>query len=289
MKRILLLTLLCCFTLAPQMAAASAESEFALFKRTISPTYKWGENGVLTIPKADPVGQYNLYLGANVQDAGKIEGKRLYLTNTSLMAGSSTDVEIGYTRRDLIWDDLKRTDVSMDTFHMKARIFDMANNFIPKVALGVNAASLTGNQFSNTGNILFNPYLTASVNLPIFDADYALFSATGVVESLYNEGASSKPFYSVGADLRLFNMLYLVTEMQGINNQNDRQVINAGAKLKYGWVSLGLGGFNLATKKTESGGNKLDSSNSYWIASVTLDIPFGDLYRAKSGNKEGTK
>jgi len=289
MKRVLLFTLLGCFTLSAQMASASQESEFALFKRTISPAYKWGENGVLTIPKADPVGKYNLYLGANVQDSGVIEGKNLYLTTGTIMVGTSTDVEIGYTRRELIWDDFKRTEVNMDTLHMKARILHLADSFFPRVSMGINASSIEGNKFSSQGNILFNPYLTATLNIPIVDSDYALLSATAMAENVYNDGSSSSPFYSVGADLRLFRMLYLVAEMQGLSNKNDRQVVNAGAKLKYGWVSLGLGGFNLATEKTDGGGNRFDSSKSYWLANVTLDIPLGDMYREKSGKKEETK
>ncbi|MDD5711541.1 MAG: hypothetical protein PHY31_02150 [Smithellaceae bacterium] len=270
----------------PRAGAATTESDFAMFKRIISPAYKWGENGLLTVPKATTIGRYNFYLAANAQDAGKIEDRRIFLTTGSVMLGTSTDVELGYTKRTFIWDDFKRSDVDMDTAHLKARILHFSNDFIPQISVGINGASIHGNRVSNQGDILFNPYLAATINIPIVNRDYAILSATGVAEVLYNQGVSSDPFYSVGVDLILFKHLYLVAEVQGLNLKNQRQVVNAGAKFKYGWFSVGVGGFNLAAQKVATGEETLETENSYLMAHASFEIPLERLCERKSGEEK---
>lgn len=260
--------------------AGSREASFALFKRSISPVYNWGENGLLTVPKAVTLGKGNFYLAGSAQDAGRIEGDDLYLTALTLMAGTSDDVELGYTRRQFVWDNLDKTDLEMDTFHFKARIFHMTDYFVPQLALGIHAVSLEDNEFSSHKEILFNPYLSATIQIPL-GTEKALFSVTGVAEVLYNEGESGEVFYSAGADLGLWETLYLIAEVQGINRKDEDHIVNFGAKLKSGWFSLGLGLVNaLEEKAAEVKEDKED--DLYWIGYAAIEIPLGKMLGEKS-------
>lgn len=261
-------------------SAASKQAQFALFKRSISPDYMWGENGVITIPKAMPTGKWNIYAAGNAQDSGTIAGDRLFLTSATLMVGTSDDVEFGFTRRQFIWDNLDKTNLSMDTYSFKARVFHMTDSILPQVALGVNAVSLSENDFQSQKDILFNPYLSATVRVPLFSGK-AILSATGVAESIYNEGESSNLFFSAGTDLILFDMLYLLGEVQGLNKENEDYVVNLGAKVKIGWFSLGLAGYNVIQKEISTGepGFKNDATDLRVYASV--EVPLGKLLTKK--------
>ena len=46
------------------VAAQTSDTQFALFKRTIAPVMRWGENGILTVPKATTLGRANFFIGA---------------------------------------------------------------------------------------------------------------------------------------------------------------------------------------------------------------------------------
>jgi hypothetical protein len=259
--------------------AGSREASFALFKRSISPVYHWGENGLITVPKAVTLGKGNIYLAGSVQDAGKLEGDNLYLTAATIMAGTSEDVELGYTRRQFIWDNFDKTDLEMDTFHFKARVFHMTDHYIPQLAVGIHAVSLSDNEFSSKDEILFNPYLAATIQVPL-GTEKAMFSVTGVAEVLYNEGESGEAFFSAGADLVLWETLYLVAEIQGINRDKEDHIVNFGAKLKSGWFSLGVSLFNaLEEKAAEDKGKKED--NSYWMGYAAVEIPLGKIFGGK--------
>jgi hypothetical protein len=263
--------------------AASKQAEFALFKRNINPDYNWGENGVITIPKAVTIGKGNFYLGGSAQDAGKISGDRLYMTSATFMAGTSDDVEFGYTRRQLIWDNFDRTDLAMDTLSFKARIFHMTDSIIPQVALGMNAVSLKNNDFDNQKDILFNPYLAATIRVPLF-TEKAVLSATATAESIYNEGESSDLYFSAGADLALFDMVYLMAEVQGINKEHEDSVTNIGAKFKYGWVSVGVAAYNVIKKDVSTGEKEFTDDSTDIRAFALVEIPLGKIL-SKTVNK----
>ncbi len=157
-RRLLILAVLFLLRLS-LLYAAEDELEFALFKRTVSPVMMWGENGVLTVPKATTVGKGIAYAGVFGQQAGRLNGLDLYLTSATAMIGTSSDVELGYTRRQLIWEDLYFTDMAMDTFHLKARVLDFGEDVMPSVAVGMNGVSLVDNSFTQSSDILFNPYV----------------------------------------------------------------------------------------------------------------------------------
>jgi hypothetical protein len=279
------LTAIVLFWVCQTASAASKQAEFALFKRCITPEYKWGENGVITIPKAIPTGKWNIYAAGSAQDAGTINDDRIFLTSATIMVGTSDDVEFGYTRRQFIWDNFDKTDLSMDTYSFKARVFHMTDYIIPQAAIGVNAVSLDDNEFDNQDDILFNPYLAVTIQVPLF-TEKAVLSATAVVESIYNEGESSDAFYSAGADLKLFDMLYLMAEVQGIEKSQEDYVVNLGAKVKIGWFSLGLAGYNVVQKDVSTGDPGFNEDSTDLRAYASVEIPLGKMFSTGKSGKE---
>ncbi len=284
--RKMVLTAIMVFWACQTVSAASKQSEFALFKRSINPDYNWGENGVITVPKAMPAGKGNIYLAGSAQDSGTVEGDRIFLTSVTGVVGTSDDVEFGYTRRQFIWDNLDRTDLSMDTYSFKARIFHMTDSIIPQIALGMNAVSLNDNEFDRQEDILFNPYLAVTMRVPLF-TEKAVLSATAVAESIYNEGETSDLYFSAGADLKLFDMLYLMAEVQGMGKEDEDQVVNLGAKVKMGWVSLGVAVYNCIQEDVSTGDPGFSDDSSDVRAYALVEIPLGKMF-SKSENKTDT-
>lgn len=286
-KRYLLLALALLLCIGSAFAQTE-DTEFALFKRTVAPVMRWGENGIMTVPKATTLGKGNFFIGAMGQQAGTIEGLGLYLTSASLMAGTSDDVEFGYTRRQLIWEDLYFSNLSMDTFHMKARFLNFADYFIPQAAIGVNAVSLVDNKFTDRNDILFNPYLAVTSTIPIFTPKI-LFSVTAVAETIMNKDQLGKYQFSGGADLNLFNFLYGFAEIQGFDpNSVKSEVLNVGVKLRLGFLSAGLGMFNISLTPGEGSNiidqyasSLLDLANANYMATVAIDIRLGKKAPAK--------
>jgi hypothetical protein len=289
MKRKFVLLAVAVILCIGSVSAQSGDNEFALFKRTIAPVMRWGENGILTVPKATTLGKGNFFVGAMGQQAGTIEGLDLYLTSVSLMAGTSDDVEFGYTRRQLIWEDLYFSNLSMDTFHMKARFLNFGDYLLPQAAIGVNAVSLVDNKFEDRNDILFNPYLAVTSTIPIFTPKI-LFSVTAVAETIMNKDQLGKYQFSGGADINLFNFLYGFAEVQGFdpNALVASQVVNAGIKLRLGPLSAGIGMFNMSLNPGEGdnvidqyASSLLDLANANYMATVAFDIKLGAKPKAK--------
>lgn len=289
MKRKIVLLAVAVILCIGSVAAQTGDTEFALFKRTIAPVMRWGENGILTVPKATTLGKGNFFVGAMGQQAGTIEGLDLYLTSVSLMAGTSDDVEFGYTRRQLIWEDLYFSNLSMDTFHLKARFLNFGDYLIPQAAIGVNAVSLVDNKFEDRNDILFNPYLAVTSTIPIFTPKI-LLSVTAVAETIMNENQLGQYQFSGGADINLFNFLYGFAEVQGFdpNALVANQVVNAGVKLRLGPLSAGIGIFNMSLTPGEGdnlvdqyASSLLDLANANYMATVALDIRLGAKPKAK--------
>jgi hypothetical protein len=287
---------LLCFT---QLFASSGELNFALFKRNIAPVMKWGENGVLMVPKATTVGRTNTYVGLMGQHVGEVNNTNIYLTSLSLMAGTSEDVELGYTRRQIIWEDLYYTDFSMDTFHLKARVLDFNQDLIPEVAVGMNGVSLVENSFEDTQDVLFNPYIAATSNLKIIP-DFLELSVTAVGETIMSEGDFGALQFSLGADVQLLDFLYAFGELQGVKvdienfdiSESSNEMVNFGAKVKFGWLTAGAGMFNIirgsgTDVEDQSLVGNIESStfnfdNAFYMASVIVEIPLGQI----TGSKE---
>jgi len=285
-KRVLVIAaLILCAGIA---AAQSEDREFALFKRTVAPVMRWGENGIITVPKATTLGKTNFFFGLMGQPAGTLQGLNLYTTSLSLMAGTSDDVEMGYTRRQIIWQDFMLSNLAMDSFHLKARFLNLGDYLLPQAAIGINAVSLVDNKFENRNDILFNPYLSVTSTIPIFTKKM-LFSVTAVAETIMNENEMGTYMFSGGADLNLFNFLYGFAELQGFNPKVDsNEVLNLGIKLRFGFVSLGVGMFNISLETADSdniidqyASSFLDLANANYLATLAIDIRLGNKAQAR--------
>lgn len=288
MKRRALLLAVALILCIGSMYGQSVEAEFAMFKRIVAPVMKWGVNGILTVPKANTIGKLNFYTAALGQEAGVLENLKLYNSSISFMAGSSEDIELGYTRRQLLWEDFMFSDLSMDTFHLKARILDLGDFYLPQIAIGTNMVSLVDNTFTNKDNILFNVYAAATSTIPIFTPKMTL-SLTAVAETIMNEGELGVYQFSGGADLNLFNVLFAFGEVQGFNpNKVNNEIINVGAKLKIGPISAGVGLFGISRLADPTGtllenieSSTFDIENARWMATVGIELDLG-----KSGAKK---
>lgn len=287
MKKKLLLLALALVLCIGNAAAQSVEAEFAMFKRIISPVMKWGVNGILTVPKANTIGKLNFYTAAMAKEAGTLEGLKLYNSSLSVMAGSSEDVELGYTRRQLLWEDFMFSDLSMDTFHLKARVLNLGDFFWPQVAVGTNMVSLVDNSFTNKDNILFNVYAAATSTIPIFTPKMTI-SVTAVAETIMNEGELGVYQFSGGADFNFFNFLFAFAEVQGFNPEEiNHEIINVGAKVKLGPLTGGAGLFGISRLADPTGtlvdnveSSTFDISNAKWMATLGFEL---DLSNSGSG------
>jgi hypothetical protein len=238
----------------------------------------WGENGMMLVPKAQPIGKGDINTGITSVDSGQIQGKKLYLTTGTLMFGASEDVEIGVSKRTFIWEDGYRTDIEMDSFHLKARVFNLTDYYTPQISVGVNGASIASNSFKEEKDILYNPYVVMTLPIKIVTEDY-LFSISAVGEKIFSDGEGTEIIWSAGGDLIFFNTLYLMAEAQGLGQEEEEPVINVGAKVKYGWFSFGAGLFNIAKDKVQSGDvGSEENDEQYWMVHMNMEIPLLKLF-----------
>jgi hypothetical protein len=104
--------------------------------------------------------------------------------------------------------------------------------------------------------------------------DNFIISLTGMAEKLYSDGEGGETIFSAGADMILFDSLYLMAEAQGVGQDTEEPVINIGGKVKYGWFSLGAGLFNIQQQKIKDGKIGADENKEqYWMASLSMEIP----------------
>ena len=248
--------------------ADTATSDYNMFKRSTSPAYLWGGNGVLTIPKAQPVGKYNTYLAAYGQEAGTIQGDTLYYSRATLMIGTSDDVELGFTKAQLIWDNGEKTDVEADVYSCKARVLNLGEYWLPSVAIGAHGTSLQGNRFNSEKDLLFNPYITATIKVPLFHEN-VIFSGTIDSEWLHNNGESTKDFINIGVDISILDdFLIVAAEQLGVNDEELEPTFNVAAKLKLlKVIHIGLGQYNLGEK---------NDRDAYFVGFIGISMPFGD-------------
>lgn len=257
-------------------SADTSTAEFALFKRSITPVYLWGTNGIVATPQASPVGKHNVYVASMGSNAGTIQGEKLYNTRTTIVIGTSDDVELGYTKNTLYWENGDRTDLDADIFHFKARIFNMAKYFIPQVAVGTLGVSLNANRFDSERDILFNPYITSTVNIPLFTKSI-IFSVTFDNEWVYLSGEKTDYVANLGVSISLFNgKILFATEYQGFEEGADSAILNLAITGKIGGLSVGWGRFNMLGSSVEK---DMDLSNSYTIAYVGYSLPFGKWFK----------
>ncbi len=260
------------------ISAETVASEFSLFKRITSPAMNWGENGLMLVPKAQPIGKGDVNFGVTTLNSGQIQGEKLYLTTGTLMIGTSEDVEVGISKRTFIWENGDRTDIEMDSFHLKARVLQLTDFYTPQVAIGVNGVSIKANSFDDESDILYNPYVVVTLPVRMF-TDNFIISFTGVAEKLYSDGEGGETILSAGADMILYDTVYLMAEAQGIEQETEEPIINLGAKLKYGWFSIGAGLFNIQQQKVKDGNiGAEENKEQYWMANLSVEIPLLKLF-----------
>lgn len=243
-----LIPVLCGIAISLGVGNANASADhFSRFKQTITPSYLLGVNGLVTIPTADTVGRHNAFVGATVVDAGEVAGESLYNVRASAVFGSSDDVELGYTRNTLIWDNGDRTEMDADVFHFKVRLLNLANSFIPKVAFGTLAMSVRENEFDQGSDVLFAPFVVATSRFPL--ADGHELTVTADMEWLHHGGQDSEQFFNAGiAGSFWHEKLTVVLEKQGIGRDGDdaEAVTNVAVQAKlYDMFTLGLGVYDL--------------------------------------------
>ena len=274
-KRIGIAALVLLGALTPLVgSAATATADYAMFKRSIAPTYAWGENGVLTIPKAQPIGRYNLYGAASGFDAGSIQGEKVYNTKATFVLGTSEDVEIGYTKNQLIWNNGDRTDLDADVFHLKARILNLSEYFLPQISIGTVGVSMRQNQFTSSSSVLFNPFLVATSRIPLF-TESAILSLTVDAEQIYLNGEATSTFYNAGIDLSLFDeVLIVAAEVQGAGKKKADPIVNVAARIKlFEVLSVGAGQYNMTKGAYDA---RVPGSSAYFVGFVALQLPLGD-------------
>lgn len=275
MKRRIVVVLCCLFFFVPGLSAETKNSEYALFKKMIAPVYKFGENGIITVPKAVPAGVGNVYYGANGQTAGKVQGEQLYLVTESLMFGTSTDVELGGTKRQFVWGSGEMSTIKSDTFHFKANVLHFPDYIIPQLAIGMNAMSLTQGSDSEENTTLFNTYATTTIEIPF--GEFFKMSITGCMENNYVDGKGTTPFYSMGMDMNFADTLYLFGEYNGMKKEDQDPVANAGLKVKLWWFDFGIAGYNLTGNKlSEEEG--LEQDEARFVGHFVFQIPFKQLF-----------
>ena len=124
----------------------------------------------------------------------------------------------------------------------------------------------------------------------IFEAVYTL-KKEGVqvdpeimIPIIMNENELGLYQFSGGVDLNLFNFLYGFAEVQGFNPKAPvaNQVVNAGVKLRLGFLSAGIGMFNVKVTPGEGdtfvdqyASSILDLANANYMATVAIDIKLG--------------
>jgi hypothetical protein len=104
-----------------------------------------------------------------------------------------------------------------------------------------------------------------------------------------NKDQLGKYQFSGGADLNLFNFLYGFAEIQGFDpNSVKSEVLNVGVKLRLGFLSAGLGMFNISLTPGEGSNiidqyasSLLDLANANYMATVAFDIRLGKKAPAK--------
>jgi hypothetical protein len=269
-------------TLSIDLFAGTSASTYALYKQSISPAMSWADNGILTVPKANTIGRNNINFGITSIDSGSINNQKLYLTSATLMLGTSEDVELGYTKKTFIWEDGERSDINMDTIHLKARLLHITDYYTPQIAFGINGASLSGGKVTNATKeeFLFNPYIAITIPIRVF-TDNFIMTFTAVAENIMSEGDSTETFFSGGMDLQIYRDFYLMAEAHGLNTDDgEPPIVNIGFKYRYGWMSLGAGLFNISEDKLkEKKVNASENKEQYWMLHANITIPMGKIVK----------
>jgi hypothetical protein len=104
-----------------------------------------------------------------------------------------------------------------------------------------------------------------------------------------NENSLGTYQFSGGVDLNIFDFLFGFAEIQGFDpNTTNNEVLNVGVKLRLGFLSAGVGLFNIGLKTGEGdniwdeyASSVLDLANANYMATVAFDIRLGKKPQSK--------
>jgi hypothetical protein len=203
-------------------SAATTGLDWAFFKNYMAPAWVWGQNGLITIPIAETLGKGHVALSFNGIDSGKLQDKQLVYTTASLQIGTSSDVELGYTKKFLVWNWM-RTDIEGETLHLKVKVFDVSES-APKISLGTIAFALTNKDNYSAKDMFFDVFAVLSQNLSI--ARIHLGYEFGMVGQ-----ATSKAFFFAGTDIPI-GPFSILGEYVGSDKEGQGGVSNAGLSFR---------------------------------------------------------
>ena len=149
-------------------------------------------------------------------------------STVSLQVGTSADVEIGYTKKFLLWQ-WKQTDIEGEILHLKVKLLDVSE-YAPKVSLGTVAFALTNKDNYSTKDMFFDVFTVVSQN--IYLARLHLGYEFGMVGQ-----ATSKAFFFAGTDIPI-GPVSLLGEYVGSDKEGKGGVANAGISYKAGGNNL---------------------------------------------------
>ena len=219
---VLALFLILAFSATSASAVVTTGLDWAFFKNYNSPAWVWGVNGLITMPIAQTMGKGRVAVSLSGIDCGTLQGKQMVFSTASLQVGTSSDVELGYTKKFLAWD-WNRTDVEGEILHLKVKILDVAEN-APKVSIGTIAFALTNKDNYSAKDMFFDVFAVVSQQIGI-----------GRIHLGYEFGmvgqATSKPFLFAGTDIPIGPLL-LIGEYVGSDKDGQGGVTNAGISYK---------------------------------------------------------
>jgi hypothetical protein len=253
---------------APVAASDTEEAKaVGLFFRTTSPTYLWGQNGILTAPSATTVGEWRVSLATTGDYAGDVQDEAMLDVKGSLTVSTGGDLEVGITKKTLLWaQSFERTPLDSTVLHAKYTAVDIKNEkwwWIPKVGVGVFGYQVNRKDNFDLGDTFLDGFLVVSEVMAFkpLTARLHLGANVGMLGS-----AETKAYFFAGGDLTtLWGWLTIACEHVGANRDGLNGVTNAGLAVNlFGIGQLGLMLYNF-----------LDYDNSQWQVNLGANIPVG--------------
>ncbi len=284
---------------APAPTTVNRDQRYALFKRTLSPTWVRGANGYLTAPNAGTIGHLSVAGGAWIQDSGEVDppgakpSTQVYTNTFSAFVGTSGDVEFGATKKVVTFDDFTSEGLNMEAniLHFKARVLKITD-WLPIIGVGANAIEVTDSAFQDVEtNVDVYAVGTETIKLgPLW-----LNASVGIQTGLLGNQASDNVLFAA-AQINLTRHLLFAAEVVGANQaatetgnvklgKNAILNLTAALNIPIGRLDLqvGVDAFNAA--KSIKGTNLPAKAEDMELgAHVSLTIPLGGIFGIHPSN-----
>ncbi|HAR63656.1 MAG: hypothetical protein DKM50_00105 [Candidatus Margulisiibacteriota bacterium] len=244
--------------------STTSSLDWNLFKKYNSMIFIPNQNGLLTVPIATTIGKGKIAAGLSSLEAGKISDTKVYYTNAGILLGTSDDVEIGYSKKALVFsDDYSRTDIEGANLYLKIKLLDWGD-VVPRIAVGLTATSLTNESDLDKYNTFMNAFAVTSIMFDLFAARIGLHAG---LENGFMGDNQGDPFFFGGATITLFDFINLCGEYVGANQEGEDGMVNASAGVKlFDILSINVNQLDLNNEN-----NKKDPKTS---AQAVLSIKF---------------